>query len=226
MRKSLLGKASKKDFPNADSDGEAAIFIEKINAIFREEFLFNARANRKSLSLNLENWFDYNIQVSLAPAPPRYEIEFEFFDAPFGQGNQILTGKITEEVPGATTEEELEDLAEERIKTHIWQLVASASRPSGYQLDPDDASPYHFYLVDPVFGNTLAKSSEADFNASLASDLLAGVFGSAFLQQKGFPEIELNLEQAVAQGSQLLLKFDQVPQKKGFGRIQKRLSHS
>lgn len=210
----IIGESIKKDFPNSDSGGEAAIFIEKVNAIFREEFLFNARANRKSLSLNLENWYDYSIKVSLATEPPRYEIEFEFFDAPFGQGNQILTGKITEEVPGASTKEELEDLAEERIKTHIWQLVASASQPSGYQLDPDNASPYHFYLVDPVFGNTLAKSSEADFNASLASDLLAGVFGSAYLQQTGFSEIEIKLEQAVAQGSQLLLKFDQVPQKK------------
>lgn len=206
----ILGESVKKDFANED---EAELALEEVQGIFRREFIENARANRKNLSLGLKDWYVYTITPSMAPAPPKYVIEFEFFDAPFGVGNPILSGKIEQEVPDAVSEAELLDLAEARIKEHIWDMIAAASRPSGYQADPDSEAPYHFSVIDPIRGGLLAKSVENDFNAALAAELLDGTWGDCWLVQSGFAPLPITLATAVAQGSKIKLTADQNPAK-------------
>lgn len=209
----ILGESVKKDFASLAPGGDAELALEEIQEIFKKEFVENPRANRKNLSLGLKNWYEYTITTSMLPAPPKYVIDFEFFDAPFGQGNPVLFGKIEEEVPDAVSEEELEGLAEDRIKEHIWDMLAAAYRPSGYQFDPDSESPYHFSVIDPVRGGLLAKSIETDFNTALAAELLAGIWGNCWLVQTGFAPLALTLATAEAEGSKIKLTADQTPVK-------------
>lgn len=209
----ILGESVKKDFSSLTPGGDAELALEEIQEIFRKEFVENSRANRKNLSLGMKNWYGYTINASMAPAPPKYVIDFEFFDAPFGQGNPVLFGKIEQEVPDAVSEEELEGLAEARIKEHIWDTIAAAYRPSGYQLDPDSESPYHFSVVDPIRGGLLAKSVKTDFNTSLAAQLLDGTWGNCWLVKTGFTPIPLTLAIADAEGSKIKLTADQIPTK-------------
>ncbi|WP_157373301.1 hypothetical protein [Algoriphagus terrigena] len=207
----ILGESVKKDFASLAEGGDAALALEEIQEIFRTEFIENPRANRKNLSLGLEDWYEYVITTSMAPAPPKYVIEFEFFDAPFGVGNPILSSQIEQEVADAVSDEELLGLAEARIKEHVWDMIAAASRPSGYQADSDTESPYHFSVVDPVRGGLLAKSVETDFNGPLAAQLLDGRWGDSWLVQSGFAPLPLTLATAVAQGSKIKLTADQNP---------------
>jgi len=220
----ILGKSLKKDFPNSDPGGAAAQALEKIEEIFRGEFIKNPRANRKNLSLGLENWYSYSISVSMAPVPPKYVIDFEFFDAPFGKGNAILFGNIEQEVADAFSEAELEDLAEIRIKEHIWDLVAAAYRPSGYLLDQDIESPYRFSVIDPIRGGVLAQSVETDFNTKLASDLLDGTWGSSWLIKKESSPQTITLATAVTAGSKIKLTADKIPAKGDLIHFEKVLS--
>lgn len=209
----ILGESVKKDFASLAAGGDAALALEEIQGIFRQEFLDNPRANRKNLSLGLGDWYEYSISTAMAPAPPKYEIEFEFFDAPFGLGSPILSGKIEQEVPDAVSEAELLDLAEARIKEHIWDMIAAASRASGYQADPDTETPYQFSVIDPIRGGLLAKSVETNFNAALAAQLLDGTWGDCWLAQSGFAPLPLTLATSVAQGSKIKLSADQNPTK-------------
>lgn len=209
----ILGESVKKDFSSLAPGGDAALALEEIKEILKNEFVENPRANRKNLSLGLKNWYEYTITATMVPAPPNYVIDFEFFDAPFGTGNVILSGKIEQEVPDAISEEELEGLAETRIKEHIWDMIAAAYRAKGYQLDPDSESPYHFSVIDPIRGGLLAKSKETDFNTTLAAQLLDGTWGNCWLVQSGFAPIPLTLATANAQGSKIKLTADQNPTK-------------
>lgn len=209
----ILGESVKKDFASLAEGGDAALALEEIQEIFRTEFLENPRANRKNLSLGLEDWYEYTITTSMAPTPPKYVIEFEFFDAPFGVGDAILSGQIEQEVADAVSDEELLGLAEARIKAHIWDMIAAAYRPSGYQLDPDSASPYHFSVIDPVRGGFLAKSAETDFNTSLAAQLLGETWGNCWLIQIGFAPEPLTLATSDAEGSKIKLTANLIPTK-------------
>ncbi len=205
----VFGESVKKDF----SIAEAELALAEIQEIFYSEFIQNPRANRKNLSLGLKDWYEYTITTSMAPAPPKYVIEFEFFDAPFGIGTAILSGKIEQEVPDAVSEDELQSLAENRIKEHIWDILAAGYRPNGYQLDADSDSPYHFSIIDPVRGGALAKSIANNFNDSLATQLLDGTWGESWLIQSGFGPISISLSTATAQGSKIKLTADQTPTK-------------
>lgn len=209
----ILGESVKKDFLSLDPGDDADLALIEIQEIFKKEFLENPRANRKNLSLGLENWYEYTITTSMAPAPPTYVIDFEFFDAPFSVGQPTVSGQIEQEVPDAVSDDELLALAEARIKAHIWDMIAAASRPSGYRADLDTASPYHFSVVDPVRGGLLAKSVETDFNAPLAAQLLDGTWGNSWLVQSGFAPLPLTLVTADAQGSKIKLTADQNPVK-------------
>ncbi|MCF0039779.1 hypothetical protein [Dyadobacter fanqingshengii] len=209
----ILGASVKKDFLSLDPGEDADIARKELQEIFLKEFVENARANRKNLSLGLENWYAYTITPTLAPAPPKFVIDFEFFDAPFGKGNAVLFGKIEQEVPDADSEAELITLADARIKKHIWDMIAAAYRPSGYQLDPDTESPYHFSIIDPIRGGLLAKSVETDFNTILAAQLLDGTWGNPLLLQNGFAPLPVTLATADAQGSRIKLTADQNPTK-------------
>ncbi len=209
----ILGESVKKDFASLAPGGDAELALEEIQEIFRKEFVQNPRANRKNLSLGLGNWYEYTITTSMLPAPPKYVIDFGFFDAPFGVGLGLLSGKIEQEVPDAVSDEELLALAETRIREHIWDMIAAASRPSGYQADPDTETPYHFSVIDPLRGGLLAKSIETDFNAPLAAQLLDGTWGNGWLVQSGFAPIAITLATADAQGSKIKLTADQNPTK-------------
>ena len=203
----ILGESVKKDFSSA----EVELALAGIQEMFFSEFIQNPRANRKNLSLGLEDWYEFTITTSMAPAPPKYVIEFEFFDAPFGAGTAILSGKITQEVADAVDEEELQNLAESRIKEHIWDILAAGYRPSGYQLDEDSESPYHFSVIDPIRGGVLAKSIENNFNAPLAAQLLDGSLGESWLIQTGFGPTPITLSTAVAKGSKIKITADKTP---------------
>ncbi|WP_111669045.1 hypothetical protein [Algoriphagus litoralis] len=209
LKDEILGESVKKDFSSA----EAELALAGIQEMFFSEFIQNPRANRKNLSLGLEDWYEFTITTSMAPAPPKYIIEFEFFDAPFGAGTAILSGKITQEVADAVDEEELQNLAESRIKEHIWDMLAAGYRPSGYQLDEDSDSPYHFSIIDPIRGGVLAKSIANNFNAPLAAQLLDGSWGESWLIQTGFEPIAITLSTAVAEGSKIKLTADPTPTK-------------
>ena len=209
----ILGESVKKDYSSHAPGGDAELALEEIQEVFRKEFVENSRANRKNLSLGLKNWYAYTITPTMAPAPPKYVIDFEFFDAPFGKGNSVLFGKIEQEVPDAVSEAELESLAEARIKEHIWDMVAAAYRPSGYQLDPDSESPFHFSVIDPIRGGVLAKSTATDFNTALAAQLLDGTWGACWLVKNGLAPTSLTLATSQAQGSKIKLTADQTPAK-------------
>jgi hypothetical protein len=213
----------KKDFSSSLPGGDADSALKEIQETFKGEFLENTRANRKNLSLGLKNWYGYTISTSMAPSPPKYVIDFEFFDAPFETGNAILSGKIEQEVPDAVSGAELEDLAAARIKAHIWDLVASASKPGGYKVDPDSQSPYHFSVIDPIRGAVLAKSVEIDFNVALAAQLLDGTWGNCLLIQSGFDPLPITLATSAAQGSKIKLSTDQLPSKGDWIRFEKAL---
>lgn len=205
----ILGESVKKDFSSA----EAELALAGIQEMFFSEFIQNPRANRKNLSLGLEDWYEFTITTSMAPAPPKYVIEFEFFDAPFGAGTAILSSKITQEVADAVDEEELQNLAESRIKEHIWDMLAAGYRPSGYQLDEDSDSLYHFSVIDPIRGGVLAKSIANNFNAPLAAQLLDESLGESWLIQTGFGPTPITLTTALAQGSKIKLTADKTPTK-------------
>lgn len=209
----VLGESVKKDYASLDPGGDAELALTEIQEIFYSEFIQNPRANRKNLSLGLKDWYQYTITTSMAPAPPKYVIEFEFFDAPFGAGTSILTGKIEQEVADAVSEDELESLAEARIKEHFWNILAAGYRPSGYQLDADSNSPYHFSVIDPIRGGVLAGSEANNFNGPLASQLLDGAWGESWLIQGGFGPVTITLETATAQGSKIKITADQTPTK-------------
>lgn len=204
----IIGESIKKDFA---LESDAALAIEELITLFKDEFLENPRANRKNLSLGLQHWYEYTIATSMAPAPPKYELEFEIFDAPFGTGNAILSGKIEQEVPDAVDETELENLAEAHIQDHIWRIVAAAAKTSGYQLPPDDEVPYKISIIDPVRGGVLAQTVESDFNADLAAQLLDGTWGDLWLIQEGFPPASMVLDTSESFGSKIRLKADLIP---------------
>jgi hypothetical protein len=206
----ILGESIKKDFADEPS---AQLLLEELQGIFLTEFLDNPRSNRKNLSLGLEHWYTYIISTSMAPEPPKYEVSFEFFDAPFGTGNLILQGKIEEEVPDAVNTLELENLANEAIKTHIWTMIAAGSRELGFQFPQDSESPYKLQLNDPIRGGLLAKSVESNFNSPLAVQLLDGTWGDAWLIQEGFSPLALSLDSAVAFGSKIRIKANVNPAK-------------
>jgi hypothetical protein len=205
----ILGESVKKDFSSA----EAELALAEIQELFFSEFIQNPRANRKNLSLGLENWYEFTIATSMAPAPPRYVIEFEFFDAPFGAGSPVLSGTIDQEVADAVSDAELQSLAEKRIKEHIWDMLAAGYRASGYQLDEDSDAPYHFSIIDPIRGGVLAKSVANNFNESLATQLLDGTLGESWLIQTGFEPTSITLATTVAQGSKIKLTADKTPTK-------------
>jgi len=217
----ILGESIKKDFSSSSSGGDADLALDQIQEIFRKEFIENPRANRKNLSLGLKDWYEYQITSSMAPAPPKYQIEFEFFDAPFGTGSAVLSGRIEQEVPDAVSVAELESLAEARIKEHIWDMIAAAYRPMGYQMDPDTESPFRFSVIDPIRGGLLAKSVEKDFNDSLAAQLLDGTWGDSWLIQSGFAPHPISLTTANAQGSKIKVTADQNPTKGDFIHFEK-----
>ncbi len=217
----ILGESLKKDFSSSSSGGDADLALDQIQEIFRKELIENARANRKNLSLGLKDWYEYQITTSMPPAPPKYQIEFEFFDAPFGTGTAVLSGRIEQEVPDAVSVAELESLAEARIKEHIWDMISAAYRPMGYQLDPDTESPFRFSVIDPIRGGILAKSVEKDFNDSLAAQLLDGTWGDSWLIQSGFAPHPISLATANSQGSKIKVKADQNPNKGDFIHFEK-----
>lgn len=204
----ILGESLKTDYADLP---EAQLDLEKLQGIFLREFLQNPRSNRKNLSLGIQDWFQYSISVNYGSGTPSYQIDFEFQDAPFGLGKPVLKGKIEQEESSANSEAELEQLAEASIPDHFWKLLAAASRDSGYQLDPDQESPYKFSVIDPVRGGLLAKSVDADFNQLLASQLLDGTWGQPKLLQDGYSPVELSLTSSTAIGSKILVKADVIP---------------
>ncbi|GMQ30007.1 hypothetical protein Aconfl_26500 [Algoriphagus confluentis] len=201
-----IGASIRQDLMSSAEGGDADILLGQIHEILLGEFMENPRANRKNLSLGLKNWVNYSISTSLGPGIPGYEVEFHFFDAPFGKGEEILLGKILREVPGETDPAQLETLAEEDFENHLWQLVAAASKPSGYQVPEDTKNPYRIQLIDPLRGGLLAESSAADFNQSLAKALEDGDWGEAWLLAKGSPPESFHLNQAVSLGSKIVLQ--------------------
>jgi hypothetical protein len=206
----LLGESLKKDFAN---QAAAETLADELHGVFYTEFTDNPRANRKNLSLGLKHWYSYEVTTSMAPAPPKYTVTFEFFDAPFGKGQAILQGKIEQEVPDAVNDTELEGLANQHIQDHIWTMIASGWKSLGYQFPPDSESPYRLMVIDPLRGGILAESSQSNFNEELAAQLLAGTWGDAWLLQEGFQAIPLELNSSVASGSKIKLTADQIPQK-------------
>lgn len=208
-----VGKSIREDLMSGAEGEDGGLLLSQIHEILYREFLENPRANRKNLSLGLKNWVSYSVNTSTGPETPSYEVEFKFYDAPFGRGNEILFGKIKVEVPGETDSDKLEALAEEGFENHLWQLVAAASRPSGYQLPLDTKNPYRIELIDPLRGGLLAESSTEDFNQSLAQALANGDWGEAWLLAKGNPPEAFILNQAEARGSKIVLQGSPQAQK-------------
>ncbi|GMQ25621.1 hypothetical protein Aoki45_23030 [Algoriphagus sp. oki45] len=208
-----LGASLRQDLMSDAEGGDADTLLGQVHEILLGEFLENPRANRKNLSLGLKNWVSYTISTSLGSGVPSYEVEFQLFDSPFGKGEEILFGKINEEVPGETDAARLEILAEESFENHLWQLVAAASRPSGYQLPSDAKTPYRIQVVDPLRGGLLAESTATDFNQLLAQALKDGNWGEAWLLAQGNPPEAFELNQAEALGSKIILQGSPLPKK-------------
>tara|TARA_R110002020_G_scaffold264813_4_gene479559 strand:+ start:15843 stop:20030 length:4188 start_codon:yes stop_codon:yes gene_type:complete len=209
-----VGSSLKVDFGDDTEGGDADLALTEVWEIFREEFLNNPLANRKNLSLALEAFWEADITVSLAPAPPKYTLEYALFDAPFGAGIKLIEGTLEVEVPDATSELELQELAEERLEELIWQICTAGVMQAAYVTDPAPySSPYKFSVNDPIRGGMLAKSVESNFNAPLATSILNEDWGDAWLVQAGFEPIELNFTEATAIGPFIQLKANPMPQK-------------
>ncbi|WP_425636486.1 hypothetical protein ACPUEN_13820 [Algoriphagus yeomjeoni] len=209
-----VGSSIKEDFGDDTEGGDADLALSEVREILREEFLNNPLANRKNLSLALDAFWQAEITVSLAPAPPKYTLEYALFDAPFGAGTKLIEGTLEVEVPDATSEPELQDLAEERLEELIWQICTAGVMEAAYVTDPAPYSaPYRFSLTDPIRGGILAKSVESNFNNPLALAILNEDWGDAWLVQAGFEPIELNFTEATAIGPYIQLKANQTPQK-------------
>ena len=206
----ILGESFKKDFAD---EASAQVVLEELQGLFLSEFLDNPRSNRKNFSLGLDHWYSFTINASMNPAPPKYEVSFEFFDAPFGTGNAILEGKIEAEVPDAVNLAELENLAKAAIGEHIWTLIAAGSKELGYQFPDDSESPYQLQVIDPIRGGLLAESVKSNFNAGLAAQLMDGTWGNAWLVQEGFPPLAINLSSSQGFGSKIRLKANVNPSK-------------
>jgi hypothetical protein len=210
----LVGKSTKVDFGDDTPGGDADLAQTELWGILRDEFLNNPLANRKNLSLALEAFWEVTITVNLAPAPPKYLLEYALFDAPFGTGTQLLEGSLEVEVPDATSEPELQELAEERLEELIWQICTAGVIDSAYVPDPAPySSPYKFSLTDPIRGGVLAKSFDSDFNEPLATAIQNGDWGDAWLVQDGFDPLELTISEAIAKGPFIDLKSSPFPQK-------------
>ena len=210
FKEEILGESVKKDFAD---EASAQVMLEELQGIFLSEFLDNPRSNRKNFSLGLDHWYSFSINATMTPAPAKYEVSFEFFDAPFGTGNAILKGKIEAEVPDAVNLAELENLAKEAIEEHIWTLVAAGSKELGYQFPADSDSPYRLQIIDPIRGGLLAESVDSNFNSTLAAQLLNGIWGNAWLVQEGFPPLALSLSSSQGFGSKIRLKANVTPSK-------------
>ncbi|SMP27506.1 hypothetical protein SAMN06265367_10585 [Algoriphagus winogradskyi] len=209
-----VGSSLKVDFGDDTEGGDADLALTEVWEIFREEFLNNPLANRKNLSLALDAFWQAEITVSLGSSPPKYTLEFELFDAPFGAGTKLIQGTLEVEVPDATSDPELQELAEERLEELIWQICTAGVMEAAYVTDPAPySSPYKFSVTDPIRGGMLAKSVESNFNAPLATSILNEDWGDAWLVQAGFEPIELDITESTAIGPFIQLKADPTPQK-------------
>ncbi|WP_339754600.1 hypothetical protein [Algoriphagus aquimarinus] len=209
-----IGTSLKVDFGDDTAGGDADLALTEVWEILRNDFLNNPLANRKNLSLALEAFWEADITVSLAPAPPKYTLEYALFDAPFGAGTKIIEGTLEVEVPDATSEPELQELAEERLEELIWQICTAGVMEAAYVTDPAPyTSPYKFSVTDPIRGGVLAKSVDSDFNVPLATAILNEDWGDSWLVQAGFEPIELNITEAIAIGPFIQLKANPAPQK-------------
>jgi hypothetical protein len=209
-----LGTSLKVDFGDDTTGGDADLALTEVWEIMRTEFLDNPLANRKNLSLALDAFWQAEITVSLAPAPPKYTLEYALFDAPFGTGIKLLEGTLEVEVPDATSETELQELAEERLEELIWQICTAGVMEAAYVSDPAPfTSPYRFSVTDPIQGGVLARSADFDFNTSLSSAIMAKDWGDAWLVQSMFEPLEMDITEAVAIGPFIQLKANATPQK-------------
>jgi len=162
----------------------------------------------------LDAFWQIDITVSLAPAPPKYRLEYALFDAPFGTGTKLLEGTLEVEVPDATSEPELQKLAEERLEELIWQICTAGVMEAAYVTNPAPyTSPYKIAVTDPIRGEFLATSVDSDFNVPLPTVILNDDWGASWLVQAGFDPIELNISEAVAIGPFIQLKSNPAPQK-------------
>ncbi|MEB2783081.1 hypothetical protein [Algoriphagus persicinus] len=209
-----IGTSLKDDFGDDTAGGDADLALSEVWEILRSEFLTNPLANRKNLSLALEAFWEADITVSFAPAPPKYTLEYALFDAPFGTGTKILSGTLEVEVPDATSEPALQELAEERLEELIWQICTAGVMENAYDTDPAPyTSPYRFSVTDPIRGGVLAKSVASDFNVPLTTAILNGDWGDSWLVQAGFDPISLDITEATAIGPFIQLKTNPILQK-------------
>lgn len=209
-----IGTSLKTDFGDDSEGGDADLALTEVWNILRDEFLTNPLANRKNLSLALDAFWKAEITVNLAPAPPKYILEYALFDAPFGAGTKLIEGVLEVEVPDATSEPELQELAEERLEALIWQICTAGVMEAAYVTDPAPyTSPYKFSLTDPIRGGVLATSADSDFNAPLATAIVNEDWGDAWLVQAGFEPIALDITEAIGVGPFIQLKAIPSPQK-------------
>ena len=209
-----IGTSLKVDFGDDTEGGDAALALSEVWEIILDEFLNNPLANRKNLSLALDAFWQAEITVSLAPAPPKYTLEYALFDTPFGAGTKLIEGTLEVEVPDATSEPELQELAEERLEDLIWQICKAGVMEAAYVTDPGPySSPYKFSLSDPIRGGELAKSVDSNFNTPLALAILNEDWGDSWLVQVGFEPLLLAITDATAIGPFIELKANPAPQK-------------
>lgn len=213
-KENSIGTSLKVDFGDDTVGGDADLALTEVWEILRDEFLTNPLANRKNLSLALDAFWQTDITVSLAPAPPKYTLEYSLFDAPFGIGIKLLEGTLEVEVPDATSEPELQKLAQERLEEVIWQICTAGVMESAYVTDKAPyAPPYKFSVTDPIRGGILARSTDSDFNVPLSTVILNNDWGDSWLVQAGFDPIQLNITEAEAIGPFIQLKANPAPQK-------------
>lgn len=209
-----IGASPKVDFGDDTEGGDADLALTEVWETLRDEFLTNPLANRKNLTLALDAFWQADITVSLAPAPPKYTLEYTLFDAPFGTGTKLLEGTLEVEVPDATSEPELQELAEEKLEELIWQICTAGVMKGAYVTDPAPyTSPYKFSVTDPIRGGVLASSVVSNFNTPLATVILNDDWGDSWLVQTGFEPIKLNIIEAEAMGPFIQLKANPAPQK-------------
>ncbi|SIO07583.1 hypothetical protein [Algoriphagus halophilus] len=209
-----LGTSFKIDFGDDMEGGDTDLALIEVWQLFRNEFLYNSLANRKNLSLALDAFWETSITVSLAPAPPTYLLEYTLKDSPFGTGNPLLTGSLEVEVPDATSEAELQTLAEARLEELIWQICTAGVMEFAYLTDPAPyTDPYKFSLTDPIRGGLLTKSFESNFNDPFAQAIQNGDWGDLWLEQEGFEPIVLTISEAIAQGPFIQIKSSPLPPK-------------
>lgn len=149
------------------SAAETAITTDTMPSL-REEFETISASNRKNLDCALETWVD--IQVTYpAPVPPCRQVAEITYTIHDQQSNPILV--YTAELMIRDNESNTEFTERVEAEKHdVFLLFAQeAAIRDNYRLETDPISNDYFFSVLDHCGDSIASSSEVNFNQSLAT---------------------------------------------------------